>query len=80
MRDYIILYFPLNFVFMHIRPLTNKPHHIIEISGKKLCHYSLIIAVLIMVGVKKVHKTAGEMSGAFIKNVSIFAYVNLMCS
>lgn len=61
MRGYIILNPLLNFFFIYTRPLVNEPHNITEISwGKKVYTYCLIIAVLIVVGVKKVHKRAGE--------------------
>lgn len=41
MRDSIILYSPLNFVFTHTSPLVNKTNHIIENSGKKISHLLL---------------------------------------
>lgn len=70
MRDSIILYSPLNFVFTHTSPLVNKTNHIIEISGKKFHTCCLIIPVLIMVGVKKVHKRSGETYHLNVKGFS----------
>lgn len=41
MKD-IMLYSPFNFLFIHGRLLVNKYHNIIEISGKKIPHFTLI--------------------------------------
>lgn len=80
MRDYIMFYSSLDFAFLHTRPLVNKPFNIIEISGKKFHTYCLIIAVLIVGGVKKVHRKQEKLITLMVrglhKYVSIFAHVN----
>lgn len=61
MRDYIILSYLFNFVFILTQPSISKAP-LIEMSGKKLDTYCSIILVLIMVHVNKICNRVGETS------------------